>query len=190
MQFWHKKCSRCDFVKPIRTHHCTICNQCVFNMDHHCPWVNNCIGLENLRYFLLFIFYLLCVILYSLFTLIMIRKHREYSNYKAAMSFMMILDIVIGIVLFFFNAWNWYLALFGKSQIEFWGAQSGRGAPVDFNFKDPFDNIFKTFGTYSIIKMLSPSLRSLPFTGVEWSYKMKDLGYNEQGDLEMSGTRR
>lgn len=29
--------------------------------------------------------------------------------------------------------------------------------------------------------MLSPSLRNLPFTGVEWSYQMRDLGYNEKG---------
>jgi len=29
--------------------------------------------------------------------------------------------------------------------------------------------------------MFSPSMRSLPFTGLEWSFMMKDQGYNEQG---------
>ena len=33
---WAQKCSECNFIKPIRTYHCSVCNQCVLLMDHHC----------------------------------------------------------------------------------------------------------------------------------------------------------
>jgi len=34
-QSWLRQCSSCEYIKPIRTHHCSICNSCVFLMDHH-----------------------------------------------------------------------------------------------------------------------------------------------------------
>lgn len=75
---WGKKCSTCNFIKPVRTHHCSICNRCVFNMDHHCPWVNNCLGLENYRYFLLFILYLFVGVCYNLISIVSIWNHHIY----------------------------------------------------------------------------------------------------------------
>lgn len=58
-----RQCRRCMAYKPVKAHHCSICNRCVVKMDHHCPWVNNCVGIGNHKFFLLFCIYtcLACV---------------------------------------------------------------------------------------------------------------------------------
>ena len=175
-----KFCNTCNEYKPIRSHHCGICRQCVFKMDHHCPWINNCVGQNNHRYFILFLTWILIGAMFVLVCSIPIYwniKDAYFQNQrkKTEFNFVVILCFSGSIILFFFSLWNWFLILRGNTTIEFWigglkGSKNVNTVINDFNLGSWGDNFFIVFGTYNVFKAIFlPSIKKLPFSGLEWS---------------------
>ena len=104
------------------------------------------------------------------------------------MGFLFILDCLLALSLLIYNAWSWALACSGLTTVEFIGRSTNyKTNNYDFTFTRQRDNLFKIFGTKSAFQMLSPSLRYIAFNGIEWSFQMKDLGFNEFGELANGG---
>jgi len=178
-----KVCLKCKSFKPLRAHHCSICNACVLRMDHHCPWISNCVGHNNHRYFLLLLFYVVVGSgFYSVMSLPIVFDLKYQSYRKEASTMFETLFLFSGVIflcLVPFSAWNWYLAMSGQTAIEFWERRTqaklkamGRkelGDKIcDFRQDKVTKNLEYIFGTSNVFKMFLPSVRYLEHEGVEW----------------------
>jgi hypothetical protein len=63
--YQEKECTTCKVPKLPRSKHCRVCDNCVPRFDHHCGWLNQCVGEENYKYFLLFVFSNACFLVYA-----------------------------------------------------------------------------------------------------------------------------
>ena len=178
-----RKCKYCKEVKPLRTHHCSLCGTCIMKMDHHCPWINNCIGQNNHRYFLLFLFHVMCyTVLGSIFTIpILFFNKRATDDFSKIITknnfsirevkYISVLGISSFVIEIFFAGWNWFLAINGNTTLEFWADRTQYmldGGVKNYSFGSWRKNLYYIFGEQSLFKMLFvPNIKKLPFSGLE-----------------------
>lgn len=100
------KCPKCCSIKPERAHHCSVCQRCIRKMDHHCPWVNNCVGENNQKYFVLFTFYIASISVHALFLAVnqfiscINKEWKDCSSYSPPATVVFLLFLVFEALLF------------------------------------------------------------------------------------------
>jgi len=157
-------CDKCGRSKPPRAHHCPICKACVLKLDHHCPWVNNCVGYQNQRYFVLFLLYnALTMAFYVLLTFPL------RSEMEGLLFFTFTLCAILSIVIFLFASWHVFLVLIGKTTLELFGKP--KPGAVLITYQSTWrNNLKQVFGTANLRKILTPSMRALKGDGVHWPF--------------------
>lgn len=115
-------------MKPHRSYHCSTCERDIVYMDRHCFWFNNCIGINNYRYFLAFIFYICLIMPLLLFPFVISLFDMEVKKNILSLSSKLLvaqllgavtlLDMLFLMIIVPYSVWNWRLAINGITQVE------------------------------------------------------------------------
>jgi len=158
-------CEKCLCIKPDRSHHCSVCEDCTLKMDHHCPWVNNCVGFHNYKFFLLFLGYALSYCVFIAATtaryflgiwLLEKEAEQELGSAKYHILFVFFISILFSLSvssLFWYHIW---LVLHNRSTLE-----QFRAPMFENNVSDPngwslgkLNNVREVFGPSCLLWLL------------------------------------
>lgn len=145
-------CEKCRTIKPDRTHHCSVCGECVLKMDHHCPWINNCVCFTNYKYFVLFLGYALLYCIYICLTsvryFIAFWKGDLQGMGRFNILFLFFVAIMFGVSLMSLFGYHCYLVLENRTTLEAFRPPSFRGiGPDKYGFHlGRFRNFKEVFG--------------------------------------------
>ncbi|CAG2053883.1 unnamed protein product [Timema podura] len=166
------KCPKCCSIKPERAHHCSVCQRCIRKMDHHCPWVNNCVGENNQKYFVLFTFYIAMISIHSLILsvnqLIMCTNHewKDCSAYSPPATVVLLLFLVFEGLLFA----TFTMVMLGTQLQAIWNDETGieqlKKEEARWVKKSRWKSIQAVFGRFSLA-WFSPFTRPPPKTKLE-----------------------
>ncbi|XP_041420078.1 palmitoyltransferase ZDHHC2-like [Xenopus laevis] len=152
-------CKTCKLLKPNRCYHCPVCNICILKLDHHCVFLNNCVGLSNYKFFLLFLLYavLLCIFTsaVSLYCSILLWTHQlPNSQSKIPIIVLFILCTLFSIALFQLFRYHFNLAVRNISEREYHG-DTEEYNPYNLGFSKNLRQVFGNEKKYWLLPIFS-----------------------------------
>ena len=113
---YNQVCNYCHIRTFIRATHCLVCDECILFKQEHCQYIANCIGFNNIQYFINFLFWCIIGLLLFFFYFIIYLINIEYDNIKISVFIFILSDFASNIMIFimiikklyklFLNVWN------------------------------------------------------------------------------------
>ncbi|CAK4080273.1 unnamed protein product [Aphanomyces euteiches] len=156
-------CRKCNVPKPDRTHHCRSCGSCIAKMDHHCVFLNKCIGLENYKFFILFLgwsalaclstAYLIWEYLFSTsfrqLGIELISTGWSFTSYHLQIVAVFFASLCVGLALTVFFLMHVYLTLFNMTTLEYF-EKHGTISFINYYNVGVVSNLHQVVGDWSI----------------------------------------
>lgn len=165
-----KWCATCQFYRPPRCSHCSVCDNCIETFDHHCPWVNNCIGRRNYRHFFFFLIFLtihmITIFIWCLMLVLNNKNKMHETPVVVAISLMVFISVV-------------FIPIFGLTVFHI--ILVARGRTTNEQVTGKFDGTINPFSRGIFLNCLY-TLCGPRFPGVRKSVPQKDVfDVNEPG---------
>ena len=144
-------CEACDAQQLPRAHHCPVCDTCVMRFELHSGWLGRCVGLENLKLYLLAhaYFALFCAAALAVHVARMARSRffggAFWLMLLATASFVAAAHLFFALRLAGLHAW---LAATGRTELE---RRSGDGRSHDVGLRG---NIASVIGSDEALALL------------------------------------
>ncbi|XP_029834311.1 palmitoyltransferase ZDHHC3 [Ixodes scapularis] len=150
------KCPKCSCLKPERAHHCSVCQRCIRKMDHHCPWVNNCIGENNQKFFVLFTLYIAIISSHSFFLAVnhfvgcINSEWKKCSGGSPAVTVILLILLIFEALLFAIFT----LVMFASQVQAIWNDETGieqlKKEVARWQKRSPWRSMRSVFGRFSL----------------------------------------
>lgn len=93
------------------------------------------------------------------------------------------MDVTLVFIVVPFTLVHGYLLSTGQTTIEIFERNSGRSiGRIGYSLQTWKECIYACFGSLDLNTIFSLNLRDPPFSGLEWSFFQKELGFNEFGE--------
>ena len=96
---YNQVCNYCHIRTFIRATHCLVCDECILFKQEHCQYIANCIGINNIQYYINFLFWCICGLIFYSFFLIKFFFNFDYNKIGISVTSLIISNFVMNLMI-------------------------------------------------------------------------------------------